>query len=45
MLFEIATDDPGFAADEPAEALGAALKLPAALEPQRARIEAMLPPL
>jgi len=45
VLFEIATDDPGFAADEPAEALGAALKLPAALEPQRARIEAMLPPL
>ena len=28
MLFEIATDDPGFAVDEPAESLGQALKLP-----------------
>lgn len=45
VLFEIATDDPGFAADEPAESLGAALKLPPFLEPQRARIEAVLPPL
>lgn len=45
VLFEIATDDPGFAADEPADALGEALKLPLFLEPQRARIEAVLPPL
>lgn len=45
VLFEIATDAPGFAADEPAEALGASLKLPSFLEPQRARIEGMLPPL
>jgi glyoxalase family protein len=45
VLFEIATDEPGFAVDEPAEALGTALKLPAFLEPQRARIEAVLPAL
>ncbi|WP_372423070.1 ring-cleaving dioxygenase [Salinarimonas chemoclinalis] len=45
VLFEIATDEPGFAADEPADSLGEALKLPAFLEPQRARIEAVLPPL
>jgi glyoxalase family protein len=45
VLIEIATDEPGFAVDEPAEALGGALKLPAILEPQRARIEAVLPPI
>lgn len=45
VLFEIATDIPGFAVDEPAESLGQALKLPAQFEPQRARIEAALPPL
>jgi glyoxalase family protein len=44
-LFEIATDVPGFAVDEPAETLGQALKLPAGLEAQRARIEAILPAL
>ncbi len=43
VLFEIATDIPGFTIDEPMEALGRALKLPAFLEPQRARIEAALP--
>ncbi|MEG9528007.1 MAG: VOC family protein, partial [Hyphomicrobiales bacterium] len=43
VLFEIATDAPGFAVDEPVEALGQALKLPAGLEPHRARIEAVLP--
>lgn len=43
VLFEIATDEPGFAVDEPAEALGTQLKLPAFLEPQRTRIEAVLP--
>ena len=37
VLFEIATDAPGFAVDEPLEALGQALKLPAGLEPHRAR--------
>jgi glyoxalase family protein len=45
VLFEIATDIPGFAADEPASALGQALKLPAGLEPRRREIEAVLPTL
>lgn len=45
MLFEIATDDPGFAVDEPAESLGEALTLTAAHEPMRAAIEAQLPAL
>ncbi len=45
ILFEIATDVPGFAVDEPKETLGEALKLPAGLEPMRARIEAVLPAL
>jgi glyoxalase family protein len=45
VLFEIATDAPGFAVDEPAVSLGQALKLPAGLEAQRARIEAVLPAL
>jgi len=45
ILFEIATDAPGFAVDEPVEALGRALKLPAFLEPRRREIEAALPPL
>jgi glyoxalase family protein len=44
-LFEIATDPPGFTADESAEALGAALKLPPWLEPSRERIESTLPAL
>jgi glyoxalase family protein len=43
VLFEIATDVPGFAVDEPVTALGEALKLPAFLEPHRAEIEAVLP--
>ena len=45
ILFEIATDEPGFAADEPVAALGRTLKLPRSLEPQRGRIEAVLPAL
>lgn len=45
VLFEIATDAPGFAIDESVETLGQALKLPAGLEAQRARIEAILPAL
>lgn len=45
VLFEIATDIPGFAVDEPAESLGAALKLPSFLEGHRAQIEATLPVL
>ena len=45
VLFEIATDPPGFAIDEAPDALGTALKLPPQYEPIRARIEAVLPPL
>ncbi|QTL05797.1 ring-cleaving dioxygenase [Aquabacter sp. L1I39] len=45
VLFEIATDVPGFAVDEPAESLGTALKLPSFLEPHRAHIESVLPDL
>jgi glyoxalase family protein len=45
VLFEIATDEPGFAVDEPIAALGRDLKLPAFLEPRRAQIEAALRPL
>ncbi|WP_353186882.1 ring-cleaving dioxygenase [Bosea sp. (in: a-proteobacteria)] len=45
VLFEIATDVPGFAVDEPAAELGRALKLPAGLEAHRAQIEAVLPAL
>ncbi|MDB4949922.1 MAG: Glyoxalase/bleomycin resistance protein/dioxygenase [Gemmatimonadetes bacterium] len=45
VLFEIATDPPGFTADEPAESLGEALKLPPQYEPRRAQIEAVLPPI
>ena len=44
-LFEIATDGPGFAADEPFETMGEALSLPPFLEPRRAEIEAKLKPL
>jgi glyoxalase family protein len=43
ILFEIATDDPGFAADEPLASLGRALKLPPFLEHHRKEIEAALP--
>jgi glyoxalase family protein len=45
VLFEIATDPPGFTRDEPVESLGSALKLPPWLEPERKRIEQALPPL
>ena len=45
VLFEIATDIPGFAVDEPAETLGQALKLPAFLEGRRTEIESILPVL
>ena len=45
ILFEIATDDPGFSVDEPVETLGTALKLPRFLEPRRKDIEPALPPL
>jgi glyoxalase family protein len=44
-LFEIATDAPGFAVDEPQDKLGETLMLPEWLEPRRAAIEAALPSL
>lgn len=44
-LLEIATDEPGFTADEPLLELGRALKLPPWLEPKREQIEGMLPEL
>jgi glyoxalase family protein len=45
VLFEIATDPPGFAIDESPDSLGQALKLPPFLEGRRAAIEAALPKL
>ena len=45
ILFEIATDGPGFATDEPPEHLGERLSLPPFLEQRRAEIEAGLKPL
>src|ERR671916_339872 len=45
VLFEIATDAPGFAIDEPLLELGRNLKLPPWLEPSRDQIAASLPPL
>ena len=45
VLFEIATDTPGFAIDEPAQALGETLKLPEWYEPSRTAIEQSLPPV
>ncbi|HSJ66818.1 MAG TPA: ring-cleaving dioxygenase [Anditalea sp.] len=45
VLFEIATDEPGFAIDEEEAHLGEALKLPDWVEPQRAKIESRLPKL
>lgn len=44
-LFEIATDTPGFAVDEPFETMGESLSLPPFLETRRDHIEAGLKPL
>ncbi|MDF2476978.1 MAG: ring-cleaving dioxygenase [Sphingobacterium sp.] len=43
VLFEIATDNPGFTIDEPLESLGTDLKLPKQYENHRSEIEASLP--
>lgn len=43
VLFELATDPPGFAFDEPVESLGEALRIPPWLEHHRAIIEKRLP--
>ncbi|HYP18407.1 MAG TPA: ring-cleaving dioxygenase [Opitutus sp.] len=45
ILFELATDEPGFTADEPLDALGEKLALPPFLESRRKEIEAGLKPL
>jgi glyoxalase family protein len=45
ILFEIATDPPGFFVDEAPEELGSKLVLPPWLEPERSNLEAALPPL
>jgi glyoxalase family protein len=45
ILFEIATDGPGFTTDEPVESLGQRLSIPPFLEARRAEIEAGLKPI
>jgi glyoxalase family protein len=45
VLFELATDPPGFAIDEPVETLGEALKLPPSYAGFRDEIEKALPPI
>ena len=45
VLFEIATDNPGFTRDEPLDSLGSTLKLPKQYEPSRKEIEKILPVL
>jgi glyoxalase family protein len=45
VLFEIATDPPGFTLDEPVDQLGHSLKLPAWLEARRSMLKSALPPL
>jgi glyoxalase family protein len=45
ILFEIATDGPGFATDEPMATLGEKLALPPFLEPRRKEIEKGLKPI
>ncbi|WP_419954378.1 ring-cleaving dioxygenase [Neobacillus niacini] len=45
ILFELSTDTPGFATDEPMETMGEKLSLPSFLEPKRKEIEENLRPL
>jgi glyoxalase family protein len=45
VLFELATDNPGFSVDEPVEELGTHLKLPAQYEQYRSSLETTLPKL
>lgn len=45
VIFELATDGPGFGVDETMDSLGKQLVLPPWLEPRRAEIEANLPPI
>jgi glyoxalase family protein len=45
VLFEMATDNPGFLIDEPIESLGEALCIPEWYEPMRKEIEARVTPI
>lgn len=45
VLFEVATDGPGFTVDESPAELGTGLRLPGRLETMRSRLEVALPPL
>ena len=45
VLYEIATDGPGFTVDESPAELGSTLKLPARYESMRPRLEVALPPI
>jgi hypothetical protein len=45
VMFEIATDGPGFTVDEPEERLGSRLVLPKWLEAERLSLEKVLPPV
>ena len=45
VLFEVATEGPGFSTDEPADQLGTTLKLPSQYETDRSNIEKTLPPV
>ncbi|HEV3232616.1 MAG TPA: ring-cleaving dioxygenase [Candidatus Dormibacteraeota bacterium] len=45
VLFEIATDGPGFTVDEPLDRLGHELRLPPWMAPDRGALAALLPPL
>jgi glyoxalase family protein len=45
ILFEIATEPPGFTLDEPIEELGSKLRLPPWMEAARSQIEQVLPPI
>lgn len=45
VLFEIATDPPGFAVDEPADKIGSSLVLPSWLESERSELGRILPPI
>jgi predicted esterase/catechol 2,3-dioxygenase-like lactoylglutathione lyase family enzyme len=45
VLFELATDPPGFTVDEPLSQLGERLMLPPQYEPYRPQLEAVLPPI
>lgn len=45
VLFEFATNEPGYDVDEPIDSLGERLVLPEWLESRREEVESTLPPL